>query len=158
MPGIPKRPELQKSHGSRVLGTAKLMTPEMIDEGMAFARRLTAQTGPGYVGHADTAEGAGLAACTGEKMTPIPEGALVFPCTGCFVLGPKLTEERKMANLGNATTRQLLNELRARGEMTTAEDSADGQYMARMAHRMLHGDVALHDRVLDFRTVDGRDA
>lgn len=153
---LPSKPEIEKRHGSRVLGTADLMTPRMIDEGMAAARRLHARGGPGYVGHADTTEGrAGLAACTGEKMTPIPEGALVFPCTGCFVVGPKLTEERKMANLGNATTRQLLVELKARGEVT---GTSDGRWLARIARNLISGGSCLGADMLDYRTVDGRDA
>lgn len=153
---LPSKPEIEKRHGSRVLGTADLMTPRMIDEGMAAAQRLHARGGPGYVGHADTTEGAaGLAACTGEKMTPIPEGALVFPCTGCFVVGPKLAEERRMANLGNATTRQLLVELKARGEVA---DTSDGRYLARIARNLLSGGSCLGADMLDYRTVDGRDA
>jgi len=143
---LPSKPEVQKSHGSRLLGGRQMWTDEPVSR---------EATGPGYVAHLMDVSGSGLHACDGRPFDPIPDqgGAVVYPCTGCYVVGPRLVEERKLANLGNATTRQLLNELKARGEMVAAEHSADGQYMARMAHRMLHGHARLDDRLLDYRTV-----
>jgi hypothetical protein len=150
---LPIKPEIEKRHGSRVLGTADLMTPEMIDAGMQAARR----SGPGYVAHLMDLSGSGLHACDGRPFDPIPDagGTVVYACTGCYVVGPKLAEERKMANLGNATTRQLLVELKARGEVA---DTSDGRYLARVARNLLSGGSCLGADMLDYRTVDGRDA
>jgi hypothetical protein len=119
------------------------------------SRERTRATGPGYVAHLVDLSGSGLHACDGRPFDPIPEGALAFPCTGCYVVGPKLAEERKMANLGNATTRLLLAELKARGEMA---GTTDGRYLARLAGNLLAGNSALGAELLDYRTVDGRDA
>jgi hypothetical protein len=131
----------------------ELMTPEAIEEGMRAARRI----GPGYVAHLMDLSGSGPHACDGRPFDPIPDagGTVVYACTGCYVVGPKLVEERKMANLGNATTRNLLAELKARGEFANTND---GRYLARLAGNLLAGNSALGAEMLDYRTVDGRDA
>lgn len=113
--------------------------------------------GPGWVKHLPT-EGShtprypqGLAACTGDPISPVPTtpGTVIYPCTGCTVVGPKLTEERRLANLGNATTREMLEELAARGDV---HGGYDGRFLARQVRVMLLGDGALSAAVLDYRT------
>jgi len=61
----------------------------------------------------------------------------------------------KSPNLGLATTRQLLEEIRDRGEVsaTIGQLPMESTWMMRRANGMLN---VLPPRLLDYRTVDGR--
>jgi hypothetical protein len=109
-------------------------------------------TGPGYVQHLVDPSGSGLHACDGQPFDPIPDspGTVIYPCTGCTVVGPKLAEERKLANLGNASTRQMLEELEVRGQM---HGGMDGRRLATEARRLLSSpEFSLAPSVLHYST------
>ena len=113
--------------------------------------------GPGYVSHIYE-PGTDLACCTGTPQPQAPEGfrGLLYACTGCTVVGPRLDEERKQARLGNASTRELLMELHARGQI---HGGYDGRKVAEVAERLLGvgpagRGTALSSAVLEYRTAN----